>query len=218
MGKNKSKMKSLEAYELIRDKILFGDKLPGTRLVLADLENELGIGRGPIREAIMRLDRSGLIKNMPYKGAIVATPPKRKEIEHIYEIRIGFEITLALAAMDILKKKDFSKLEKLNAQMLENADVYYSLDRQFHDAIYQTSGLPHLCDIVQKLVLPVEAFLNINRQEVDDGKVLFREHQQIIDGLKNKDSETLKSALSANIKSGLVVIERTLDTTMRFRS
>ena len=60
MADNKSFMKSLQAYEKIRDMILTGVKLPGTRLVLSELEAELGIGRGPIREALMRLDRSGL--------------------------------------------------------------------------------------------------------------------------------------------------------------
>ncbi len=217
MGKSKSIMKSLEAYELIRDKILLGAKLPGTRLILADLESELGIGRGPIRDALMRLDRSGLIKNIPYKGAIVATPPNRQEITQIYDIRIDLEITLALAAMNNLKKKDFSKLTKLNTEMLDCAETYYSLDRQFHDTIYQASNLPYLCDIVQKLILPVEVFLNINRQEVSDSKVLNQEHQDIIDSLKNKDSALLKSALSSNIKSGLIVIEKTLDMTIRFK-
>ena len=49
----KSSMKSLKAYEVLRDKILCGEKLPGSRLILHDLEDELSIGRGPIREALM---------------------------------------------------------------------------------------------------------------------------------------------------------------------
>lgn len=49
MADNKSHMKSLQAYERIRDMILSGEKLPETRLVLSELESELGIGRGPIR-------------------------------------------------------------------------------------------------------------------------------------------------------------------------
>jgi DNA-binding GntR family transcriptional regulator len=78
---NNSSMKSLRAYEKIRDMILSGVKRPGTRLILSDLEEELAIGRGPIREALMRLDRSGLVKNIPYKGAVVATPrPEKKSI------------------------------------------------------------------------------------------------------------------------------------------
>jgi len=52
----------------------------GYHLVLTELEAELGIGRGPIREALMRLDKSGLVKNIPFKGAVVANPPSRREI------------------------------------------------------------------------------------------------------------------------------------------
>lgn len=210
-------MKSLEAYDLIRDKILVGEKLPGTRLILADLESELAIGRVPIRDALMRLDRSGLVKNIPYKGAVVAAPPKRKEIAYIYDIRIDLEIKLALEAMDNLTKSDFKELNRLNMEMHKIGIEYYSLDRQFHDTIYTASNLPHLCVIVQKLVLPAEVYLNINRQEVDDCRTFNNEHQEIIDSLKDRNSDKLRSALEANIRGGLIVIERTLDRTVRFK-
>lgn len=59
MAENKSFMKTLQAYEKIRDMILCGVKLPGTILVLSELEAEQGIGRGPIREDRMRADRYG---------------------------------------------------------------------------------------------------------------------------------------------------------------
>ena len=216
MAKSKSLMKSTEAYELIRDKILVGEKLPGTRLILSDLEQELKIGRVPIREALVRLDRSGLVKNIPYKGAIVAAPPKRKEIELIYDIRVELEIKLATEAMKNLKKKDFTVLNRLNSKMQNGSDDFYSLDRQFHDTIYSASELPHLCDIVQKLVLPVEVFLNINRQEDSDRQRFNDEHQEIIASLKEKNSVRLAGVLSANIKGGLKTIERTLDTARRY--
>lgn len=209
-------MKSVIAYETIKDKILFGEKLPGTRLVLSELETELGIGRVPIREALMRLDRSGLVKNVPYKGAVVAVPPKRKEIVHIYSIRIELEIKLALEAMNNLKKKDFNELDRLHRKMQNYTDDYYSLDREFHDTIYAASNLPHLCDIAQKLVLPVEVFLNINRMDESNCKLFNEQHQKIFDALKSKNPEKLQSALHANINSGLEVVEKTLDQTLRF--
>ncbi len=215
MSNRKSLMKSLEAYELIRDKILNGEKLPGTRLVISDLEAELAIGRVPIREALMRLDRSGLVKSIPYKGAVVAAPPKRKEIEHIFDIRVDLETKLANEALNNLKKKDIAKLVRLNTKMLKCENNYYSLDREFHYTLYQVSNLPHLCDIVEKLILPVEVFLNIYRQEVSDCAIFNRQHQKIIDSLKNKNPDLLKTALTSNIRSGLTVIERTLDRTLR---
>ena len=73
MNKIASKIKSLTAYEMIRDMILSGEALPGTRLVLTELEEKTGVGRGPIRDALMRLDKSGLVQNIPYKGAVVSS-------------------------------------------------------------------------------------------------------------------------------------------------
>lgn len=211
-------MKSLVAYEAIRDKILLGEKLPGTRLILSELETELGIGRVPIREALMRLDRSGLVKNIPYKGAVVASPPTRKEIESIYEIRIDLEVKLAVEAMNHLTKKDFTELDRLNQEMKRTTDGFYGLDRQFHATIYEASNLPHLCDIAQKLVLPVEVFLNINLQEDSVYELFNSQHQDIFDSLLEKDLERLKDVLSANINSGLKFVEKTLDQTRRFNN
>ena len=167
MADNKSYMKSLQAYEKIRDMILSGVKLPGTRLVLTELEAELGIGRGPIREALMRLDRSGLVKNIPYKGAIVATPPTQKEILHIYELRADLEAKLAVEAIDNLTEADILKLEELQALMEALPQNHYQLDREFHHLICAASKLPHLCNIAQALVQSVESVLNIYRRERD---------------------------------------------------
>ncbi|MEI3478885.1 MAG: GntR family transcriptional regulator [Bilophila sp.] len=61
----KSTIKSLIAYKMIRDGILSGEFLPGSRLVLSELEQKLGLGRGPIRDALMRLDRWGLSRTSP---------------------------------------------------------------------------------------------------------------------------------------------------------
>jgi DNA-binding GntR family transcriptional regulator len=209
LADNKSFMKSLQAYEKIRDMILTGYKLPGTRLVLSELESELGIGRGPIREALMRLDRSGLVKNIPYKGAIVATPPTQKEILHIYDLRADLEATLAVEAIDNLTDADFLKLEELIAIMEELPQNHYQLDRQFHRVICDASRLPHLCNIAQALVQSVESVLNIYRREKDHCIKFNKQHRAILDALKRKDPDGVKAAFEINIKSGLEIIKDT---------
>lgn len=209
MADNKSSMKSLQAYEKIRDMILSGIKLPGTRLVLSELETELGIGRGPIREALMRLDRSGLVKNIPYKGAIVATPPAQKEILHIYDLRADLEAKLAVEAIDHLSEADFARLEDIHAQMESLPQNHYQLDREFHHIICAASKLPHLCNIAQALVQSVESVLNIYRREKEHCVRFNKQHRAIIDALKSKDPEKVKTTFEINIKSGLEVIKDT---------
>ncbi len=205
----KSSMKSLKAYEKIRDMILSGFKLPGSRLILSDLEAEFGIGRGPIREALMRLDRSGLVKNIPYKGAIVATPPTQNEVLHIYNLRVDLEATLAVEALKNLTDSDILTLEKLHATMGELPQNHYHYDRQFHYLIYEASNLPHLYNIAQTLTLSVESVLNIYRREEEDCIKFNTEHQAIIDALKSQNPDRVKETLEINIKSGLEIIKET---------
>jgi DNA-binding GntR family transcriptional regulator len=207
-------MKSLRAYEKIRDMILSGFKLPGTRLVLSELETELGIGRGPIREALMRLDRSGLVRNVPYKGAIVATPPTQKEILHIYDLRADLESKLAVEAIENLTEADILRLEELLALMEELPQNHYQLDREFHQVICAASKLPHLCNIAQALVQSVESVLNIYRRERVHCIKFNKQHRAILYALKSKNPDKVKETFEVNIKSGLEVIKETFSKMM----
>ncbi|MEJ2057493.1 MAG: GntR family transcriptional regulator [Desulfofustis sp.] len=205
-------MKSLKAYEIIRDMILRGEKLPGSRLIISDLENELKIGRGPIREALMRLDRTGLIKNIPYKGAIVGTPPTQKEIFHIYDLRIDLEVKLAVEALGNITDIDLVKLVKLHRAMQKFPMNHHQLDSEFHFLIYDASNLPHLCNIAKILRGSVESVLNIYRRERQHCEKFNREHGLIIEALKRQDAEELKKTVAVNIESGLEIIKETYAT------
>ncbi len=214
MGTMKSTMKSLKAYEILRDMILRGEKLPGSRLILFDLEKELSIGRGPVREALMKLERSGLVKNIPYKGAIVATPPTKKEIVHIYDLRIEVEVMLAIEAMEYLTNEDIAELEKCHSQMQEFPVDHYELDSRFHFVIYDASKLPHLCNVVRSLRFSVESVLNIYRRNKEHCMKFNKEHGLIIEAIKERDIEKLKRTMAQNIASGLEIINETYEKVM----
>lgn len=211
MSSDASNIKSLRAYEKIRNLILSGAKLPGTRLVLAELEQELDMGRGPIREALMRLDRSGLVRNVPYKGAIVATPPKLKEMKYLYELRVNIESKLALESMNNMTEEDFADLEYLCEKMRDRegtCEHFFTLDQMFHRKMYEASNLHHLCYIVNKLLESVEIFLNIYKYETDDCEHFIQDHEIIIKALREKDSDTLLKTLERNILGGLELIDK----------
>lgn len=208
MASDASSMKSLVAYEKIRDMILVGQKLPGSRLILSDLEIELGIGRGPIREALMRLDRSGLVKNIPYKGAIVASPPSQKEICILFDIRQELEAQMVSEAINNLTPETLSNIIELHDQMKNVDRGFYSLDRQFHHAIHETANLPHISNIVDKLVESVEVFLTLYRQESQDKQRFIEEHEAIVTAIKNRDVVQAREAMRINILGGLQIVER----------
>ena len=202
-------MKSLVAYEKIRDMILAGEKLPGSRLTLSELEEKLSIGRGPIREALMRLDRSGLVRNIPYKGAVVASPPSKKEIYILFDIRQELEIELVSEATQNITPENLEKISDLHEQMKTNISGFYALDRKFHAVIHEAANMPHISAIVAKLIESIETFLTIYRQDTSDKQRFIKEHANILEAIQANDVSAAREAMRINILSGLEIIERT---------
>ena len=204
-------IKSLQAYNLIRELILQGELLPGSRLILADLESRLNVGRGPIREALMRLDRTGLINNLPYKGAIVAPLPTLREIQYIYDLRVHLESILAVEAMNLAGKKEYDKLEGIIRNMEDptnNNSLFFHPDREFHDTMYKMANMPHLRNTASRLVDQVEIFLNSRYYGIQDQKILIGQHKEIFQAFCDKDEERLCESLKKNILIGLELIHQ----------
>ena len=207
-------VKSITAYNLIRELILTGELLPGTRLVLAELEEKLGVGRGPIREALMRLDKSGLVQNIPYKGALVTPPPSFKEMESIYQTRILVERTLALESMRLATPEDLADLERIAASMADSCDdetLFFHKDRQFHCKLYSISRMHHMMILMDRLMDHVEIFLMTRRYERQDKDVILEQHAAILRGMVEKDETLLCASLEKNILIGLDLVQKEMD-------
>ena len=81
---------SEEAYLKIRDRIVSLDLAPGSVVNEARLQHELNIGRTPIREALQRLAREGLVRILPRKGIQVSETDPRKQLL-VLEVRRELE-------------------------------------------------------------------------------------------------------------------------------
>ena len=85
---------NLPARELVarklREAILSGSFQPGERLLERELVARMGVSRTPIREALRKLEREGLVTTVPYKGPTV-TKPTPESAREVYEARAALE-------------------------------------------------------------------------------------------------------------------------------
>ena len=85
---------NLPARELVarklREAILSGRFQPGQRLLERELVARMGVSRTPIREALRKLEREGLVTTVPYKGPMV-TKPTPESAREVYEARAALE-------------------------------------------------------------------------------------------------------------------------------
>src|SRR6188472_193602 len=77
--------------DLLRERLLGGGFTPGERLVEAEIARQLGISRGPVREALAKLRAEGLVYDEPRRGSFVAELTD-DDVREIYELRAALEM------------------------------------------------------------------------------------------------------------------------------
>ena len=100
------------AYHSIRSKILSRVYVPGFQLKEVQISEEIGLTRTPVREAIIRLEREGLLRTFPNKGAFVVQL-SATEIEDLYEVREALEAMAINLAARRANREELSILIKI---------------------------------------------------------------------------------------------------------
>lgn len=134
-----------QVVDAITARIRNGSLVPGQRLVEADLTADLGVSRGPLREALSRLAAEGLVEIEPYRGALVRRLTD-EEIAQLFDVREALEgMAARLAAVSVQNGADTTELSAALHDMeklRERPDPYGYLEANnvFHDAIFKLSG------------------------------------------------------------------------------
>lgn len=129
----------------IRDLIVTGDLVPGTRLTESELASALGVSRGPLREAIRELVDIGLVVSAPYKGLFVRKVTQN-DLEEIYSLRTALErfaFQICWPARDESAFADLrNRRDVLQAAADDPADrnTAISKELELHSWCYELSG------------------------------------------------------------------------------
>lgn len=181
------------AYETIRDAILNGRYQPGQRLVAEELAKDLGVSRMPVREALHRLEATGLVTLMPHRGAVV-NELSESEIIEIYHIRAVLDGLATRQAAPHLTKADYDRLNALLDEMAAAAkakdlDRVLRVNRDFHQLIWQAAHAPRLHSLLENLYDASQRFRNISVLLPGRLERLTQEHRRIAQALARGDVE-----------------------------
>jgi DNA-binding GntR family transcriptional regulator len=133
-----------DAYEALREAILLGHLRAGERVVEAEIARQMGISRGPIREAVRQLEQDGLVEYQPRRGVVVATL-SRDTVRDAYSVRAeldGFAARIAVANITdhhIARMTEIIDTMRQHAHA-DNAEGLLHADVAFHQHIYTVAG------------------------------------------------------------------------------
>src|SRR5262249_9474561 len=128
-----------DIHALLRERIVKGEIRPGNRLQDVQLAAELGVSRTPVREALLRLEREGLVESDPNRG-FFAAPLSRKEFSKISPMVWALEC-LALASSDPPTPAQVQALRQINAEMAAvTGDPLHrqELDLRWHQTLLES--------------------------------------------------------------------------------
>lgn len=139
---NKDDSESMEAA--ISRLIIEGEFGPGDRLKLSDLAERFGVSQMPVREALWKLEGSGLVQNLPNRGAVVRAVDAQY-IENVFEVRIAIEMMLIERAVARVTSADLERIEAAQTSVERAAagdelPAIFAADRAFHFAINRLAG------------------------------------------------------------------------------
>jgi DNA-binding GntR family transcriptional regulator len=123
--------------DILRQMIIDGELAPETELNQVGIANQLGVSRGPVREALGQLEQEGLVHSIPYKGVFV-TSLTRRDVEELYSVRMALETMAVERAFDRITEDDLAKLNQIVNEMSlaakdQDLQRLVRIDLDFHE-------------------------------------------------------------------------------------
>ena len=197
MGSAKKDLKRdfQKLIEQLESMILTGVFQPRERLVELKLSEELGVSRFWIRDAFKILETKGLIKVIPYKGAVVCDLDEQ-EIEQIFEVRQELDALATRKAAQNVKKADIKFLKRMAEQFEKSVrrgdfGEMISANENFHDYIYELSQNQTLIQMINQLKTRGHILRYYAWSSLDAIHRIQREHRLLIKALEKKDLKLL---------------------------
>jgi DNA-binding GntR family transcriptional regulator len=201
-----------EIHARLRERIIAGGFPPGSRLQDVRVAAELGVSRTPVREALLRLAKEGLVESDPNRGFFVA-PLSRTELLEIYPIIWTLEC-MAVEAAPPPTAPQMQALRHINEEMASvAADPLrrLELDMRWHHTLVELSGNQRLMDLLAGLKQLVRRYETVYMQDQSLVRRSTRDHTAIVAALGQKKTKLAVQRLKENWRRGMDWTVKRLD-------
>lgn len=201
-------------FTQLQDDIVLGVLAPGAKLGETELAGRYGVSRGPLREAIRRLEARRLLERIPHVGTRVASL-KPADLIEIYHVREALEGMASRLAAEHMSETEVAGLWELLALHEQQQDIqedvaYYQRagDLDFHYRIIQGSHNATLIDL-----LLGEIYHRVRRYRYQLSTTPNRprkalgEHRRIVEAIEARDGEMAELLMRRHISRAREFLE-----------
>ena len=194
-----------EVVDRLRGAILSGQFAPDESLREKQLAESMGVSRGPIREALTRLEHEGLVINRPNGRSFVARL-SREDLDEVYTLRRVLECLAVVYACQKATPADLAEMQAILDDMRTRIERGISeqeaaeLDLRFHDVLYRSSGNQRLLTFWTTLRPQIYVFLlSRNVANSDFRESVVRGHRDILDAISDRDAARAQALIEGHL-------------------
>jgi len=197
--------------------IVNGEYQPGSKISEPEMARIFNVSRGPLREAMMRVESLNLVERIPHVGARVVSLSLEKLAE-IYAVREALEGMAANLACKHISDAEIEVLEHLlrkhqsHIEQVDGTSYFYQQgDFDFHYLIIKASKNAQLINLLcDQLYHLVRMYRTQSPRSNDRPEKALYEHFAILNAIKARDSELAEMLMRRHIKNSRILIENEL--------
>jgi DNA-binding GntR family transcriptional regulator len=211
---DESASRAERAYRSLQGEIVTLGFRPGQALREAELQALLGLGRTPIREALLRLSAEGLVVMHPYQGTFVSET-NFKDLGSIFEVRRpleGLAARLAATRLTDPGRERLSQAQEAVREQLSDPSMLESvaLDHQIHELIYELSGNDRLHRMLRVLLnLSFRLLLEAGERVPSPGFALLTDAtEDLLDAIAEGRADEAQVLASSHAEAAELVLRK----------
>jgi len=181
---------------VLKDAIFTGKLQPGEAVRELRVARSLGVSQATVREALVQLEQIGLVEREQNRRTTVTSFP-REQIQERLAARVVLEELAALQASSRLTDADLNALRESAAAAGRAQDMHEraQAEMQFYHLIWERSGSPILCRMLDQLTTPLFAFLSLAPAESALNGA--GSPAALVDALASRDPERIRAEVRA---------------------
>jgi DNA-binding GntR family transcriptional regulator len=190
-----------QVYRELKRRLTLWEYEPGRRLSEDAIASEFAVSRTPVRDALRRLEREGLIEHEPFAGHRVPAPDLAR-MDELYEVRLALE---EAAVRRLAEAGDHSGVRELLEawewpvdRPNPDPDLVFA-DEHFHETLAELAGNRFLWEVLRGIndriqIIRLNDFVDPRRVEAT-----YRQHRQILRAVLRRDADAAAARLRDHV-------------------
>lgn len=185
-----------QVFDILKEAIFAGRLQPGEVLSELNLSRNFEVSQATVREALVRLEQSGLVVRSRNRRTIVANFTA-EEVRDRLSMRIVLEQLAAVRASERVADKELAELEGLAGDIAQAVTSGSHLemtlaDVRFHQFIWEKSGSEVMRRTLDQLTTPLFAFIGVLHASGMADLRATKPHERIVEAIRSRDPEHIK--------------------------